>query len=300
MAEVDILLGTHNGARHLGGQLGSIAGQTMPDWTMLVSDDGSHDETVDIVTRFARARPAAALRLLKGPGKGPAANYLHMLRHADRRAFCLALADQDDLWFPIKLARAVSVLRRLPRQEPVLYAAQTTLIDAAGRPLKARKPCVAIPAFSNALVQNITAGNTIVLNRAASELAARAMPNPLPPFHDWWLYALMTGAGATIVIDPMPVLAYRQHGNSTLGAHAGLGARITRAKLVANGTWRRWLADHHAALRSVTPYLTPESHAQLDSLTAGTPRLALHRAGAYRQRRLGTAAIGLAALAGLA
>lgn len=304
MAEVEILLGTCHGARYLGAQLASLAGQSLSDWTLLASDDGSTDHTRAMLERFGRARPGAGLRVIDGPQAGFAANYLHLLDHADPHASFVALADQDDVWLPDKLRRAVAALRDVPRSRPAAYAAQSLLIDAAGLPIGRVRQAVIRPSFANALAQNVMAGNTIVLNQAAVRLAQRARPKSLPPFHDWWLYALLSGAGASIRIDPTPVLGYRQHPNGLLGAHKGAFARLTRGKMVLNGTWKHWLQSHHAALESVAHHLLPQHRLQLYALTAQQRTFGrfavILRTGIHRQARLGTAAFGVAALAGLA
>lgn len=304
MPEVEILLGTRNGTPHLGAQFASFAGQSMPDWTLLVSDDGSTDRTRDMLERFGAARPGANLRVISGPQRGISANYLHLLEQADRDAPFIALSDQDDIWFPEKLRRGVNALRRLPRTQPAIYAAQSRLIDSCGRPIARHQRRKVAASFPNALVQNVMAGNTMILNRAAVDLVVQARPETMPPFHDWWLYALLAGTGGQVVIDAEPVLAYRQHAGGVLGAHAGMAARLTRLNLVLNGTWRGWLNAHHTALLSID-YLLPSKHRQqLSRLMDHHRRIArfgnLVRAGAHRQAPVGTAVLGLAALLGLA
>ena len=302
MAKVEILLGTQNGAAHLGAQLASIAGQSLCDWTLLASDDGSTDATCAILDRFGAARPGAGFRRLTGPQNGTAANYLMLLQQADPTAAFVALADQDDIWFSDKLRRGVRHLQNVPSTRPALYAAQSILMDAAGNRISQRPSPTATPSFRNALVQNVCAGNTILLNRAAIDVAATYRPSCLPPFHDWWLYALMAGVGADIIVDPEPVLAYRQHGGGQLGAHAGMAARATRLKMVLDGTWRDWLGAHYAALNSVSDRLLPEHRETLRAFAAPQPRRTrirlIGRSGIHRQGRSGTAALGLATLLG--
>lgn len=303
MAELQILLATRNGEAYLPQQIASIAGQTYPDWSLLASDDRSLDGTRLLLEGMARVLPE--MQVLDGPGHGAAANFLSLLARSDRNASYLALADQDDVWFSHKLARAVAVLRRCPAQQPVLYAAQSRLIGEDGKSLrrlgKTRK---ITPGFSNALVQNIVPGHTIVMNRAAADLAIRAMPRKLPPFHDWWLYALLTGAGARVVIDPEPVLNYRQHRESLLGTPNGLWAQAHRGRMIVNGTWRRWLTAHHSALGSVAQHLTPHHRQALLPLLLAEGHVArlraLRQSRATRQGRLGTSVLRASALMGLA
>ncbi|MBF9031180.1 glycosyltransferase [Rhodobacterales bacterium HKCCE3408] len=299
MAEVEILMGTRNGARYLEEQLQSIAAQTVADWTLTVSDDGSSDATHRILERFSRSCAPGQVRVRGGPRQGVAANYLSLLEASDCHAPFVALSDQDDIWHSDRLERGVAALRSRAGPRPVLYAARTVLIDAAGRPIRHRQRALPRPSFGNALVQNVLAGNTMMLNRAAVGLARTARPATLPPFHDWWLYALMTGAGAEIVIDPVPVLGYRQHRNALIGARSGVGAHLTRAALVARGTWAKWLDAHHTALLSVDDKLDPANRARLRAMTEpGRGRLrAVIAASARRQDIGGTLALHLAALA---
>jgi glycosyltransferase involved in cell wall biosynthesis len=51
--QIAILMCTKNGAAFLGEQLNSIADQTHSNWILFVSDDGSTDETRNILRRFA-------------------------------------------------------------------------------------------------------------------------------------------------------------------------------------------------------------------------------------------------------
>jgi len=298
MADVQILLGTRNGAKHLDQQLASYTSQTLRSWTLLASDDGSTDGTQEILSQFARWHPGT--RLIEGRQAGFASNYLELIRQSDPTVAYLALSDQDDIWSPEKLQRAVDAL---PPDRPGIYAAQSVLIDDAGRTLHNTRSRAVRPSFGNALVQNILAGNTIVLNRSAADLAVAAMPATAPPFHDWWLYALMAGIGATIICDPKPVLSYRQHASGVLGAHAGVGGRLSRTRMILNSAWRDWLRAHHAALASIAPILLPQHQASLAAVIGASGpfnRLhALYAARARRQALAGTAVLGMATLAGL-
>ena len=299
MADVQILLGTRNGAKYLDQQLASYTTQTLRNWTLLASDDGSTDGTREILSRFARKYPGT--QVVDGRQDGFATNYLELLRQSDPSVAYIALSDQDAIWFPHKLQRAVEAL---PRDRPGIYAAQSILIDDSGRTLHTARPRPLRPSFGNALVQNILSGNTIVLNRRAADLAIAGMPATAPPFHDWWLYALMSGAGATIICDPKPMLGYRQHTSGVLGAHAGVWGRLIRTRMILNHAWRDWLRAHHAALASIAPVLLPPHQASLSRVTQAAGPLnrlhAFHAARARRQAFAGTAVLRMATLLGLA
>lgn len=304
---VTILLGTRDGAAHLGTQLASIARQSHQNWSLRISDDGSRDRTLDLIGRFQSCMQDHAITCAPGPRRGAAANYLSMIAGDLPAGGFVALSDQDDLWFPNRLRRGVARLAAVPAHIPALYAAQTRPTDVGLVPLPPAKHTLPRPSFANALVQNVMAGNTMMMNRAAWQILVRAPRNPAPPFHDWWIYAVLAGIGAKLILDPAPVLAYRQHPGNLMGAHRGVAARATRLARIACGDWRRWLMAHHASLAAAAHLFLPEHRAALSALKIeGRAQRGLARmrsyavAGAERQTRGETTALRLAALAGLA
>ena len=95
---------TKNGAPFLADQLKSIAQQTHADWALFASDDGSDDETREILERFAsNQRQNTVVR--GGPGKGTCANFLSLAADQTIYADYFAFIDQDDIWHPEKLER---------------------------------------------------------------------------------------------------------------------------------------------------------------------------------------------------
>ncbi len=301
-----ILLCTYQGEAHLAAQLQSYLDQTHTAWDLWVSDDGSSDATRSMIAAFrARAGPDRTVRLIDGPGQGATRNFLSLLCHPDLPAGPVALSDQDDVWLPEKLARAAAALAG---SAPVtLYGGQSRHVDAALRPIgRSRAPQRPV-GFANALTQNVVSGHSTVLSAAAVALVRQAGP-PAPdvPYHDWWLYQLISGAGGTVHIDPEPVLLYRQHGGNVMGAHQGLGASLARARMVLGKQYGDWLEANMAALEAVAPLLSDAARATLKTLRAA-PRnrplsrlRAFARAGLYRQTRLNSALLYIAAALGRA
>ena len=300
LPRVTILLASYQGAAHLGAQLDSFAAQDHADWALWVSDDGSTDGTRAIVEGFATAHPGHEIRLVEGPRRGAAANFLSLLCHPDLPAGPVAISDQDDIWYPHKLSHALMALSRM--DGPAVYSAQSRHVAADGTPLGLSRIHSGPPSFGNALVQNRVAGHCAVLTPDALALVRAVGPVEVP-FHDWWLYLLLTGAGGTVTVSPEVVLDYRQHGDNVLGAHRGVLAGLARATMVLGPTWRRWQAMNRAALDQAHAHLTPEARALLAALDAA-PRRGLSRAatqarlGITRDRPQATAFLRLAALLG--
>lgn len=302
---VAILLGLYNGAARLEEQLDSYVAQSHADWTLIVSDDGSTDRSQDLVAAFAARHPDHKVLRREGPKMGFALNFVSLLRAAGPEAPFAALSDQDDVWLPDKLARAVAALDTLPPGRPGLYCSRSLICNADLQQRRPSRPLTRPPGFCNALVQNIAAGNTMVLNRAALDLvqAAAAEIREIVA-HDWWVYQLVTGAGGTVLHDQEPSLLYRQHGHNLIGANDTTLASLFRLKLVFEGRFRDWNSVNIAALQSSAHRLTAENRQRLARFARARrrPVLArlndLRRAGVYRQTRRGNFALWLAALMG--
>jgi len=294
---ITIALCTYNGAEHLRAQLDSYLAQDHKNWSLWVSDDGSTDSTLEILADFARNHgPQHPVRVIEGPQQGVAANYLNLLCHPDFPAGITALSDQDDVWLPEKLGYA---LQHVPAHEiPCLYGAQSVHVDDTLTPIGASSTRGASPSFPNALVQNIVSGHSAVLSAAALQLVRRAGIARDVPYHDWWLYQLVTGAGGTVIIDERATLLYRQHTANLMGAHTGWRATWERGMQVLGPTFRDWLDANTAALGACHAVLTPDAQKTLAGF-ARSPRSPwrLARLGVRRQTKFSTACIYLAACA---
>lgn len=287
-----ILLAVMNGAEYLQAQLESFTAQTFTDWQLFVGEDGSTDDSLRILEDYKKQALTRGntVEIVKGPRAGTSsAHFLSLLERAPKAKW-VAFSDQDDVWLPEKLARAVAALQPLDPEQPTLYCSPTWVTDTnLGNRVLSRlytRPF----GFRNALLQNIAAGNTIVLNRAAADLARRAAPYAMHPpgvqGHDWWLYQLITGAGGRVIQDDRPTLYYRQHGRNLVGANHGFSAAIMRTKAVLNGVYLKWNAANIAALEPVCDLFTPENQTILRGFASLRKMPLFHRIQSFRKLRL--------------
>ena len=290
---VAILLGTFNGAPFLAEQLDSIEKQDYQHWTLVASDDSSSDETPAILARFAN-RHTHRVDIRRGPSQGSfVANFRTLACDPQIDAEFFAFCDQDDVWFPDKLTRALAVLARQNPAVPAVYCGRTLIIDEAGEPRGYSPLFARRPSFRNAVIQSIGGGNTMVFNRAARDLLAKA-PHANPVSHDWWTYQVVTAVGGTCHYDPVPAVAYRQHAANTMGANVGWLARILRAKMVVQGRFSEWTLQNLEALQSIEPLMTEKSRATLRDIKGmRSPSLIsrlrhLWQSGVYRQTVYGS------------
>ena len=305
LPEVTVLLGQMNGARFVGAQLASIAAQAGCRIGLIVSDDGSTDGGPGLVRAFAARHPQIAVTVIAGPGRGFARNFLHLLRAAGPDVPHVALCDQDDVWLPGRLARALRLIAAVPPGTPALYGSRTLV---CGADLLPRGPAPLhghTPSFRNALVQSIAGGNTMVLNRAALDLAqAASLEAGKVVSHDWWLYQIVAGAGGAVIYDPDPGVLYRQHGQNTVGANTSIRGGLIRLGAVMAGRFARWNAVNIDTLSASSHRFTPENRAILDGFAAlrraPLPRRLwlMARLGLYRQTFKGNLGLWLAAVLG--
>jgi glycosyltransferase involved in cell wall biosynthesis len=280
VTKVTILLAAYNGARFVADQLGSLARQSHQDWSLLISDDGSSDGTVEIVEAFARKRPEGQVTLLRGPGKGATANFRFLLRRARTLPeTAIAFCDQDDVWDADHLERAVARMGTTDAGRPWLGGGRMVLCDAQLRPIGQSPLPAHPPAFGNALVQNILSGNTIVMNEPAARLLAAAEAEAGPILlHDWWAYQIISGAGGEVCFDPKPSVQYRQHDANVVGANHGALSTLQRLRRGLGGERARWYRATVDALAASAHRFTPENQQKLTDFAAAL------KAGSLPQR----------------
>ncbi len=112
MTNVFVVLSTYNGGAFLRPLIESIRRQSHADWTLLVRDDGSADDTVSLV-RQAAAEDRRIVLLEGGERLGASASFGQLMQHAyDLGAEYLLPADQDNVWHPDKIERLLGRMRR--------------------------------------------------------------------------------------------------------------------------------------------------------------------------------------------
>lgn len=128
MATVDVIIPAFNAARYLPFALESVSLQTLDDWQILLVDDGSTDNTVEVVAPFLD-RFGSRIQYIKQNNRGLPAARNTAIRAST--AEYLALLDADDVWLPNRLADSVSAFTGRP-QVGLAYG-QVTGIDPEGR-----------------------------------------------------------------------------------------------------------------------------------------------------------------------
>lgn len=128
--KISIALASYNGERFIGEQLRSLAAQThLPD-ELIVTDDGSTDQTLAILNDFALLAPFE-VKIFRNPKRlGFGQNFGNAL--AKCNGDIVFLCDQDDFWFPEKIERVVDLARTLPKVQ--LFNNNAIISDASLQP----------------------------------------------------------------------------------------------------------------------------------------------------------------------
>lgn len=251
-----IVLATFDGARYLAEQIESIRAQTFPNWTLLARDDGSSDATVGILDDCAARDPRIEVLRDEDGTLGVIGNFSRLAGTAlARGAGVVFFADQDDVWFPDKVARTLQEMQAaetaLGTSHPTLVHTDLQLVDGAGRLLH--------PSFlqfqrihdersrplTTLLVQNYVTGCTVAANRALLRLAL-----PLPAdalMHDWWL-ALCAARCGSIVFLAAATASYRRHGANTVTVR-GFWRTLNPIRTSWTALWRTGVRNHVRAVR---------------------------------------------------
>jgi len=224
VVKTSVLLTAYNGSIHLPVLLESLAAQTDRDFTVLMQDDGSSDETPSLLNGIAERDNRFVFGCEQGQHLGAAGNFLSLLRQSD--ADYVLLCDQDDFWEPNKIAVLKQAILELEAQHgtdtPLLVHSDCSLVNESGEVIgdsffrhQGWDPAaVTLPQL---LVQNNVTGCTLIMNAALRKLvSAHAVAKDLF-MHDWFI-ALTAASFGRIAFLNRPLTRYRQHGDNAIGA----------------------------------------------------------------------------------
>lgn len=220
-------------------QIESIVQQTEGDWVCLIRDDTVGDSAGAIARTLAAD---SRFHVVSNDQRlGSYANFGAAMEMVGKSAQYVALADQDDVWHPSKLARLGDALER---SDARLAFSDMRIVEAGGRVVSDTYWTKRVPNhdnFASLLLGNSVTGAASMFHR---ELLDDALP--LPPkfgnlYHDHWLALVAAATGGIAYVDE-PLYDYVQHGGAVIG-HAGAN------RGVVGGSFLRRLA----ALRGRPP-----------------------------------------------
>jgi glycosyltransferase involved in cell wall biosynthesis len=208
---LSVVMPTYNGAAYLTAALESVAAQADPGIEVIAVDDGSTDDTPDILRRYSERLP---LRLVDEGRVGSWVMGANRGLGLARGAF-VSFLHQDDMWMPGRLTALRREIDRTPSATLVVH--DSWFVDAQGRRL-GRLRCPLPPAedldpdlvVERLLVQNFVAIPSAAFNREIA-LEAGGMDESLWYTADWDLWLMLAARGVVRYLA-RPLSAYRVHG----------------------------------------------------------------------------------------
>ena len=202
---ISVAMATYNGAVFIREQLDSIIANLSNDDEIIISDDGSTDDTRCIVEEYARKYPF--IRLVEGPGEGVISNFEYAINICEGKY--IFLADQDDVWKPDKVRKVLEAFEKqncclvIHDAEVVNENLSSTIMDSFFDYRDSR------PGVLANLIKNRYMGCCMAFRR---ELVKDILPIPKSiPMHDQWIGLVSDSLNGKSCFLQEKLLLYRRH-----------------------------------------------------------------------------------------
>lgn len=229
--KISVAMTTYNGNLYVREQISSIVSCLQDEDELIISDDGSTDNTVDTVNAFASADNR--IKLICGPKKGIVKNFESAIKSCS--GDIIFLSDQDDIWHKDKIEKILKIFENT-EAEIVLHNANIydnnsgKIVDTCKNVFGYRK------SYMGNLIRNSFIGCCMAVKKDSIQ---KALPFPNNIYmHDWWIGLCVLKSGGGVVYIEEPLMEYRIHDGNSVGLQKNrllkkLGIRITLAKEMA-------------------------------------------------------------------
>ena len=214
---VQILLSTYNGEKYLREQIDSLLNQSHKNIHILVRDDGSKDNTVNILKEY-KSNVSSKIDIILGKNIGVIESFFELINKSDNSYDYYFFCDQDDYWEKDKVKRAIELINK-ENEEKIGYCSNLKLVDKDLKFLKFAYSKKLIPNIFNCFLENIVTGCTYVCNKnlfLKIKEKVRIIDSKKISMHDHYFYFLTCLYGK-LIYDENSYILYRQHGNNVIG-----------------------------------------------------------------------------------
>lgn len=215
--KVNILMSTYNGQQFLAEQIRSIQEQSYTDWTLFIRDDGSSDNTKEILKDFERQDSRIHIIDSEKSDNLGVIKSFHKLVNHDRADYYF-FSDQDDVWLPNKLELSLKEAQNYLADLPLMVYMDLKVVnqdlEIMTESMVKSQSHHANTELVQELTENTVTGGVAMINHALAEMWQETDDILM---HDWYLALLASAFGNLVFID-QPGELYRQHSDNVLGA----------------------------------------------------------------------------------
>ena len=211
MKKVYVLMSTYNGEEYLSEQVDSILNQTGVDVELWIRDDGSSDNTLNMLHQYKNEHENVVV--FEGENLGYIKSFMWLINNCNyEKDAYYAFSDQDDIWDPEKMVSAVNKLEALDDSKPNMYYSDLKVVDKDGEFIRLANSWEGtIDKYKLSVFIGIR-GCTMVFNDVLFELLKPYKINDISG-HDTYIALIAYWLG-NVVYDSNPYINYRQTGNN--------------------------------------------------------------------------------------
>ena len=197
---ISVCIATYNGEKYIKEQIDSILSQLCDDDEVIISDDSSIDNTIEIIENYNDPR----IKIFKGNTfYNPIFNFENALKQTN--GDYIFISDQDDIWLPNKVKVTMSYLKKydcVVSNAVIVDANGNILYDSFFKKNKSRR------GFLYNFLKNGYLGCCMAFNR---KILKYALPFPSNiPMHDIWIGLVAEIFGKSFFLEES-LVCYRRH-----------------------------------------------------------------------------------------
>lgn len=224
--KISVVMATYNGQRYIEQQIKTILQNLDKEDELIISDDGSTDETRNIIAKIQKEDNR--IKLIEGPQKGPKQNFENGIKHANKDI--IVLSDQDDIW---KYNKIDKIKKTFQSDEKIFVVTHNAnLIDQNGKDINEH-----LFSFRNSksgILKNIYKNSYYGCCMAfRKELKKYIFPFPkLIYMHDQWIGLIGEIIGKSEFIEE-DLISYRRHENNVTKKKNNLMVKLYRRCMIS-------------------------------------------------------------------
>ena len=208
-AKVNILVATYNGEKYIRELIDSLLAQTYPYITIYVLDDGSTDNTISILKEYEAQNNIHIIPNSHNLGY-PFSFYKLLTDCSEADYYCLC--DQDDVWYPDKVASSIDILEKKNNLIPQLCFSAFEYCDENLNHLRNSDTPPTNITFLKTFFQCYMWGFTTIFNHTFRNKFIEKLPQKTKD-EDYWFH-MMAVAFGEINYNPKISAKHRRHGKN--------------------------------------------------------------------------------------